>query len=360
MSDRSYSPGSAWRRARTVSEAPSLGSTVKLPATLTTPPGEQWSYSSSTRSRTTASTAPVTSPSTSFRNPSPFFLCRRARSRTRKKLSTGWPSTRSRTNDFAALRHCCSIDDSTVERVPDGTCALRCRPMASEKPTVLVAGGTGALGAAVLAELLAAGHPLTATWIMEEERERVERDFEGRPGLTLVKADLMDPEAASEAVGGVDNLGAVVNLVGGFSSPRRGPEAEIADFESQLRPHLRPGFLLARPAMPRMIANGGGAFVGVSARPALRPFSGAAGYITAKAGVLAFIQALDAEYRNDGVRANAILPSVIDTPANRRAQPDADHSKWVPPQQIAKVVRFLVSDDSAPTSGAAIPVYGRA
>ena len=232
--------------------------------------------------------------------------------------------------------------------------------MASEKPTVLVAGGTGALGAAVLAELLAAGHPLTATWIMEEERERVERDFEGRPGLTLVKADLMDPEAASEAVGGVDNLGAVVNLAGGFSSPGRGHESEIADFESQLRLNLRPGFLLARAAMPRMIANGGGAFVGVSARPALRPFSGAAGYITAKAGVLAFIQALDAEYRQDGVRCNAILPSVIDTPANRRAQPDADHSKWVPPQQIAKVVRFLVSDDSAPTSGAAIPVYGRA
>jgi NAD(P)-dependent dehydrogenase (short-subunit alcohol dehydrogenase family) len=98
----------------------------------------------------------------------------------------------------------------------------------------------------------------------------------------------------------------------------------------------------------------------VSARPALNPFPGAAGYITAKAGVLAFIRALDAEYRDDGVRCNAILPSVIDTPANRGAQPDADHSTWVPPQQIAKVVRFLVSDESAPTSGAAIPVYGRA
>jgi len=112
--------------------------------------------------------------------------------------------------------------------------------------------------------------------------------------------------------------------------------------------------------MPRLISNGGGAFVGVSARPALQPFAGAAGYITAKAGVLAFIRALDAEYRQDGVRCNAILPSVIDTSANRRAQPGADYSRWVPPQQIAHVVRFLVSDESAPTSGAAIPVYGRA
>jgi NAD(P)-dependent dehydrogenase (short-subunit alcohol dehydrogenase family) len=170
----------------------------------------------------------------------------------------------------------------------------------------------------------------------------------------------MDQEAVEEAVGGVEELGAIVNLVGGFSAPGRVHEADIEDFESQLRLNLRPGYLLARAAIPRLISAGGGAFVGVSARPALRPFPGAAGYITAKAAVLAFIQALDAEYRNDGVRANAILPSVIDTPANRRGQPDADHSKWVPPQQIAKVVRFLVSDDSIPTSGAGIPVYGRA
>jgi len=232
--------------------------------------------------------------------------------------------------------------------------------MASEKPAVLVAGGTGALGAAVLGELLDQGYAVTTTWVVDEERERVEQDFEGRSGLMLVQADLMDPEAVDEAVGDVENLGAIVNLVGGFSMPGKVHESEIDDFERQLRLNLRPGFLLARAGIPRLISNGGGAFVGVSARPALQPFSGAAGYITAKAGVLAFIRALDAEYRQDGVRCNAILPSVIDTPANRRAQPDADHSKWVAPQQIAKVIAFLVSDDGAVTSGGAIPVYGRA
>jgi NAD(P)-dependent dehydrogenase (short-subunit alcohol dehydrogenase family) len=127
-----------------------------------------------------------------------------------------------------------------------------------------------------------------------------------------------------------------------------------------MRLNLRPNVLLARAAMPRFVRRGGGAFVAVSARPALRPFPGAAPYIVSKAAVLSFVQTLDAEYRQDGIRANAVLPSVIDTPANRAAQPDADYSKWVAPAEIAKVVRFLVSSESAPTSGAAIPVYGRA
>jgi len=90
------------------------------------------------------------------------------------------------------------------------------------------------------------------------------------------------------------------------------------------------------------------------------PFAGAAGYIASKAAVIAFAKAVAAEYRDQRVRCNAILPSVIDTPANRAAMPDADFSKWVPPEEIGRVVRFLVSDESKPTSGAAVPVYGRA
>src|SRR4051812_44788383 len=170
----------------------------------------------------------------------------------------------------------------------------------------------------------------------------------------------MDPEAVAEAVGGVDNLGALVNLVGGFSAPGKVHESNVEGFEAQLRLNLRPGFLLARAAIPRIVSAGGGAFVGVSARPALKPFPGAAGYITGKAAVLAFIQALDAEYKNDGIRCNAVLPSVIDTPANRAGQPDADFSRWVQPAEIARVIRFLVSDEAAVVSGAAVPVYGRA
>jgi NAD(P)-dependent dehydrogenase (short-subunit alcohol dehydrogenase family) len=109
--------------------------------------------------------------------------------------------------------------------------------------------------------------------------------------------------------------------------------------------------------MPHLVTAGGGSVVCVSSRAAVRPFAGAAGYVTAKAAVLAFVDALAAEYRDCGVRVNAILPSVIDTPANRAAQPSV---RGVPPADIAAVVAFLCSDASAVTSGAHIPVYGSA
>jgi NAD(P)-dependent dehydrogenase (short-subunit alcohol dehydrogenase family) len=227
--------------------------------------------------------------------------------------------------------------------------------------SALVTGGTGGLGSAVVARLLADGWRVVVPWVAEQELERVER----RPGLELVHADLFTPEAVRDVVAtaaedGDAPLQGVVNLVGGFAAGGRVHETPIEDFEAQFRVNLRPTYLVTQAALPHLLAAGSGSIVCVGTRAALRPFPGAAGYVSSKAAVIAFVNALAVEYRDDLIRANAILPSVIDTPGNRAAMPDADFERWVKPAEIAGVIAFLLSDDSAPTSGAAVPVYGRA
>jgi NAD(P)-dependent dehydrogenase (short-subunit alcohol dehydrogenase family) len=225
--------------------------------------------------------------------------------------------------------------------------------------TALVTGGTGGLGVAVVTELLAAGWRVVVPWNSEAGRDRLP----AAEGLEPVRADLLDQDSAAAAVTAAAArpdapLRAVVNLVGGFAMGGRVHETPVADFEQQLRLNLRPTYTVCHAALPHLIAAGGGAVVCVSARSALHPFPGAAGYITGKAAVLALTDALAVEYGRDGIRVNAIMPSVIDTPANRADQPGADYSSWVAPERIARVVRFLCEDGSDVVSGAHIPVYG--
>jgi NAD(P)-dependent dehydrogenase (short-subunit alcohol dehydrogenase family) len=229
--------------------------------------------------------------------------------------------------------------------------------------TVLVTGGRGGLGPAVTDAFLADGWRVVAPL----RRLPGPGGAEPAPGgrLEVVEADLADPAAveraaAHAAADPAAPLRAVVNLAGGYAAGPRLHETPPEEFERLLALNLRPTFLVTRAALPHLLAGGGGAVVCVSARAALQPFAGAVPYATAKGAVLTFSQAVAVEYRARGVRCNTILPSVIDTPANREAQPDADHSRWVPPAQVAAVIRFLAGEESAPTSGAAVPVYGRA
>jgi NAD(P)-dependent dehydrogenase (short-subunit alcohol dehydrogenase family) len=224
-------------------------------------------------------------------------------------------------------------------------------------PTVLVTGGTGGLGAAVTRAFLDDGWRVVVPWIAERELERVER----HDRLELVQADLFDPDAVAGVVAAAGpSLRAAVNLVGGFAIHDRVHETPIETFEEQLRLNLRPTYLVSSAVIPTLLEAGGGAIVCVSSRAARQPFAGAAGYIVSKAAVLALVAALDAEYRKDRVRVNAVLPSVIDTPVNRRSMPDADFATWVAPEEIARVIRFLCSDEASATSGAHVPVYGQA
>ncbi len=232
--------------------------------------------------------------------------------------------------------------------------------MVQRTRSALITGGTGGLGAAVIDAFLAAGWRVAAPWIYKAELERVSE----REGLELVRADLFEHDDVARAVRcAVADPGAplraVVNLVGGFDAPGKVADVPLESFERMFALNLRPAYLVCQAAIPQLVAAGGGAIVLVSARAALHPFAGAAGYCASKAAVLAFAKAIDAEYLDGGVRCNAVLPSVIDTPANRASMPAREHHKLVPPEQIAQVMLHLCSDDALPTSGAAVPVYGR-
>jgi len=224
--------------------------------------------------------------------------------------------------------------------------------------SVLVTGGAGGLGGAVLEALRDQGWRVVAP-------VRIGTADRLPAGVVGVEADVSNPTEVAAAVATAvaepaAPLRAVVNLVGGYAGGGLVHETPIDEFEAILRLNLRPTYLVTAAALPHLVTAGGGSVVCVSSRAAVAPFAGAAGYATAKAAVLAFANAVAVEYKKAGVRCNTVLPSVIDTPGNRAGQPDADFSRWVTPDEIAQVIAFLAGDGSAPTSGATIPVYGRA
>ncbi len=225
--------------------------------------------------------------------------------------------------------------------------------------TVIVSGGTGGLGSAVTRTLLDDGWRVVVPGRTEAGLSRLPESDR----LVGVHADLFDEASVAEVVAIASSdasapVTAVVNLVGGFAMGERVDATPVDEFERLLRLNLRPLYLLSAAAVPKVIEAGGGSIVGVSAKAAFAPFSGAAGYITSKAAVWAFISALAAEYKSDGIRANAILPSVIDTPGNRASQPDSSRAGWVSPESIAQTISFLVSDASSAITGAQVPVPG--
>jgi NAD(P)-dependent dehydrogenase (short-subunit alcohol dehydrogenase family) len=219
--------------------------------------------------------------------------------------------------------------------------------------SALITGGTGGLGRAVVAAFVADGWRVVVPDARPAELE----------GAEVVQADLTVPADAARAVQAATAeprapLQAVVNLVGGFADGQPVADTPFEEFEAQFTLNLRPTYLVTQAALPALVGAGGGAIVCVSSRAALFPFAGAAGYCASKAAVITFAQVVAREHAADGVRCNAVLPQMIDTPANRAAMPPEQHARLTPPAQIAAVIRFLCGPESAATTGAAIPVYG--
>jgi NAD(P)-dependent dehydrogenase (short-subunit alcohol dehydrogenase family) len=205
---------------------------------------------------------------------------------------------------------------------------------------VVVTGGKGALGGAVVA------------W------------FESRGAVVhvpdIATVDLSDEASAVAYYAALPSLWASIQLAGGFAMAPL-VDTSLADFEKQWKMNTVTCFLACREAVRSIRKGGGGGrIVNVAARPVVVPTPGMTAYATSKAGVAAITQALAAELVKDGILVNAVLPSIIDTPANRASMPSADHAAWPKPAEIARAIGFLASPENALTSGSLVPVYGRA
>lgn len=223
--------------------------------------------------------------------------------------------------------------------------------------SVLVTGGTGGLGQAVVAAFLDAGDRAVVPWIAERERERMRERFAAAIAadrLVLVAADVAEAAAAGELVARADEPAVVVNGVGGFQAgPHEATDLEVWDHLYRL--NVRTTAAMCRAALPGMKARGRGAIVNVAALAALDPPGGLGAYVASKAAVVAFTRSLAREVPH-GIRVNAVLPSTIDTPANRAAMPDADFSTWTRPEAIAAAILWLASDAASAVRGALVPV----
>jgi NAD(P)-dependent dehydrogenase (short-subunit alcohol dehydrogenase family) len=159
-----------------------------------------------------------------------------------------------------------------------------------------------------------------------------------------------------EWAGGLD---AVAHLVGGYLGEPRLADTQIESWDRMMDLNLKSAWLIARAALPVMVERGGGSFVFVSSRAARDRRAGHLSYSVAKSALITLAEGIAEEYAADGIRANAVLPGTVDTERNRKTQPDADHSLWTSPEEIARVIVFLASDTASAINAAAIPVYGR-
>lgn len=228
---------------------------------------------------------------------------------------------------------------------------------------ILVAGGTGGLGRAVSLTFLREGAKVVVTYFHLEEFAALQ----GAAGVDGTSLEGHSVDVTNEvAVGQIVNqiiaehgrLDAMINTVGGYAGGVKLWDLDTKTFERMLALNLRAGYALARAAIVPMLKQKSGAIVNVAAKAAFDHAGGASAYAASKAAALAMIDSLAADAKGSGVRVNSILPSIIDTPANRKAMPEADFAPWPKPEDIARVILFLCSDEARVIHGAAIPVYG--
>jgi NAD(P)-dependent dehydrogenase (short-subunit alcohol dehydrogenase family) len=230
---------------------------------------------------------------------------------------------------------------------------------------VLVAGGTGGLGREITLAFLKADASVVVTYRRVEEFAALVSAAEriGVAPPTGVAVDVTEAAAVDEFVADIvakhKRLDILVNAVGGYAGGKNLWEVDPKTYDQMMQLNLKAGFVLARSIVPVMIRQNQGCIVNIASKAAMDHGAGGALYAASKAGALALFDSLAAEVKAYNISVNSVLPSIIDTAANRKAMPGADFSKWPKPEEIAQVILFLCSEEGRVIHGAAIPVYGK-
>jgi NAD(P)-dependent dehydrogenase (short-subunit alcohol dehydrogenase family) len=223
---------------------------------------------------------------------------------------------------------------------------------------ILVTGGTGGLGRAVTLAFLEEDADVIVTYRKQQEFDALKKT----PKLLGYPADVTDESAVHGLVDKIlarhGQLDALVNTVGGYAGGLNFWETDAKVLDQMLASNLRSGYTLCRVIVPVMLRQRHGSIVNIASKAAVDHPGGTAAYAASKAAAVAMVDSLAADLKGTGVRANSLLPSIIDTEANRKAMPTANFAIWPKPEQIARVILFLCSDEARVIHGAAIPVYG--
>ena len=226
--------------------------------------------------------------------------------------------------------------------------------------TVLVTGGTRALGRAITSAFIRCNAEVISSYVVEKEIEQLKT--ETRSAVQLIKADVTKEEEVKRLVSNIiskyGHIHILANVVGGYFGGKSVSELDEKEWDLMITMNLKSAFLISKHVIPQMILSKYGRAVHVSSRTGLRSTGYDSAYAASKSGLIRLVESLAEETKESNINVNCIMPSMLDTEANRKAMPTADFSKWVKPEDLANVVLFLCSEDARVITGAAIPTYG--
>ena len=225
---------------------------------------------------------------------------------------------------------------------------------------VLVTGGTGALGRAITTAFIASDALVVSSYVVDREIEQLKK--ENKSLVELIKADVTKEQEVEKLVSNIiskhGRIHALVNVVGGYLGGKSVSELDEKEWDLMMTMNLKSAFLISKHVIPQMVSLKYGKIMHVSSRTGSKSSGYDSAYAASKSGLIRLVESLSEEVKESNINVNCIMPSTIDTEANRRAMPTADPSKWVKPQDLANVVLFLCSDEANVITGAAIPTYG--